>query len=405
MYRILTLDGGGCWAVLQAMALQELFTPETRGHEVLASFDLVAANSGGSLTLGGLLENMSLAELNALFMREAARRQVFAQPGLLEHLEYAVLRELGIGWKYSTEGKLQGLRALLPRCGDMKLAGLPERIAPGGQLPEILICGFDFDQAHGVLFRSNPDSRAASPAPSGDPTLAEAINASSDAPVAYFDAPARFGRRQFWDGGVAGYNNPVLVAVIEAMANGEQGIHALSIGTGTVSLPFDHGGSQDGLVRGPQDSAPIADLRRLAEAIVDDPPDVASFHAHVAVGGKLPAASAQAPTPSPIVRLNPLIQPVKANGAAAWQAPDGYTLEAFKALQDVPIDAVDGARFDLVVQLGRAWIANKALNQPVRMNRDTLACEIGYRTFTEAAKAYLDWARKGPASRVAARTG
>lgn len=63
MYPILSLDGGGTWAVLQVMALQEIFGAEASGHDVLANFKLVAANSGGSITLGGLIENKTLKQL------------------------------------------------------------------------------------------------------------------------------------------------------------------------------------------------------------------------------------------------------------------------------------------------------------------------------------------------------
>lgn len=51
-FRILSLDGGGSWALIQVMALQAIYSENTTGHNVLKDFDLVAANSGGSITLG-----------------------------------------------------------------------------------------------------------------------------------------------------------------------------------------------------------------------------------------------------------------------------------------------------------------------------------------------------------------
>ena len=62
-YRILTFDGGGSWAILQVMALAKIYGDDARGHDVLSDFSLVAANSGGSITLGGLVENRTLADL------------------------------------------------------------------------------------------------------------------------------------------------------------------------------------------------------------------------------------------------------------------------------------------------------------------------------------------------------
>src|SRR5215467_16317599 len=77
-YRILCLDGGGRWSLISVMALQAIFGERAKGHDILKSFDLVAANSGGSIVLGGLIENKSLSELldsfttsGLLFPREA----------------------------------------------------------------------------------------------------------------------------------------------------------------------------------------------------------------------------------------------------------------------------------------------------------------------------------------------
>ena len=40
VFRVLALDGGGSWAIIQAMALVKLYDENTTGHEVLADFDL-----------------------------------------------------------------------------------------------------------------------------------------------------------------------------------------------------------------------------------------------------------------------------------------------------------------------------------------------------------------------------
>jgi patatin-like phospholipase/acyl hydrolase len=62
-YRILSLDGGGSWALIEVMALIEMYTATTTGHQVLNDFDLAVANSGGSIVLGGLVEDMQLGML------------------------------------------------------------------------------------------------------------------------------------------------------------------------------------------------------------------------------------------------------------------------------------------------------------------------------------------------------
>lgn len=46
VYRILSLDRGGTWSLIQVKALMALYGESTSGHTVLKDFDLVAGNSG-----------------------------------------------------------------------------------------------------------------------------------------------------------------------------------------------------------------------------------------------------------------------------------------------------------------------------------------------------------------------
>ena len=74
-YRILSLDGGGSWALLQVIALQKIYGTHAGGHDIFEKFDLVAANSGGSITLAGLLTGKTLDEIRQFFVprRQGAR--------------------------------------------------------------------------------------------------------------------------------------------------------------------------------------------------------------------------------------------------------------------------------------------------------------------------------------------
>ncbi len=45
-FKILSLDGGGTWALLEVMALENLYPGKT-GLQILRHFDLAVANSGG----------------------------------------------------------------------------------------------------------------------------------------------------------------------------------------------------------------------------------------------------------------------------------------------------------------------------------------------------------------------
>jgi len=66
-YRILSLDGGGTWALTQVKALiaRHKGNDTIPGRQALAEFDLIAANSGGSIVLGLLLEDLSLGDILA----------------------------------------------------------------------------------------------------------------------------------------------------------------------------------------------------------------------------------------------------------------------------------------------------------------------------------------------------
>jgi len=100
-YKILTLDGGGAWALIEVMALIDLYGADTTGHQVLSKFDMVAANSGGSIVLGGLVENLTLQNMLDFFLSQDKRQSVFVKKSLhLPGME-----------KYITTEKLSGLRA------------------------------------------------------------------------------------------------------------------------------------------------------------------------------------------------------------------------------------------------------------------------------------------------------
>ena len=116
-YKILSLDGGGSWALIQARVLLDIYG-DIRGHELLRSFDLAIANSGGSLVLACLCNDMKLSEVINVFENEDLRKQVFSPLTFFEKLRsqdwLAFLRnKIGIGPKYSAERKLHGLIKVL----------------------------------------------------------------------------------------------------------------------------------------------------------------------------------------------------------------------------------------------------------------------------------------------------
>ena len=71
-FMILSLDGGGSWCVVQARVLQDLYGDIT-GHTVLKKFDLVIANSGGSVLLGLLCCDLKLSEIITFYQTPEKR--------------------------------------------------------------------------------------------------------------------------------------------------------------------------------------------------------------------------------------------------------------------------------------------------------------------------------------------
>jgi len=389
-YRILSLDGGGAWALIQVKALIALYDVKTTGHEVLSDFDLVAANSGGSIVLGGLVEDIALGELLGYFQNETKRRSVFSPTSFWSDSALSALT--GIGPKYSEKAKLPALETLFSKRGDVKLPDAAAGIRRTGSSIDVhlLIVGFDYDRNRATFFRSTGfDSPAWGKGDVADVTLAEAIHASSNAPVNYFDGPACFLERtdRYWDGGITGCNNPVLAAVTEAITLGQNAsdLSVLSIGTATVSLPLQQKDQADSPFLQPRsDDGLINDLQKLAKAILDDPPDIASFLAHVMTGGP---SGLKAPITSRVVRMNPLISPIK-DISGNWVAPEGMTKSQFSYIASLDMDAVEQHQVDMISNFADLWLKSKVPNQPIRKNGDTFKSELGQAWFQEAFAAW-----------------
>jgi len=389
-YRILSLDGGGTWALIQLKALIALYSEDTSGRTVLEDFDLVAANSGGSIVLGGLVEDLTLGEILALFQEETKRESVFSPT---HSFGDRVLHDLtGLGPKYSAENKLSALQNVLPTTGTVPLDRVVAGVRRAGSNDDVhlLIVGFDYDRNRATFFRSSPASGPAwGTGETADVTLAEAIHASTNAPVNYFDAPAIFPDRpgRYWDGAISGCNNPVLAAVTEAIVKGQDPLNlaVLSIGTASVALPWPRPGEESSpYVQ--QITAPglVTDLRKLATSILDDPPDIATFLAHVMTAGGM--GLNRPPADSRIIRMNPLISPVK--NASSWRAPGSMSAAQFTYLAKLDMDAVEQSQVDAISKYADLWLQGVAPNQPIRMNGDTLDPEVGQTTFQTAMAAW-----------------
>ncbi|MGJ8665942.1 MAG: patatin-like phospholipase family protein [Patiriisocius sp.] len=263
-YKILSLDGGGTWALLQVLTLQYVFKnkypqKDIKGHEVLRHFDLVIANSGGSMVLAALCCNWTFTEIINLFDNPETRNSIFTKLKFKDRFfPLNLLKVLGvnsIGSRYSTTAKRKALEDILLIDGKSKLKKIPLPDLPaliGKPSLEIIVATFDISNKRAKLFRSNSQSRARAEVIAGIPNfvvtdLVSAIHGSSNAPVNYFDFPAilqpKKSKKRFylWDGALGGFNNPIMAGVTEAIANGikRKDIYVLSIGTASKLVSED----------------------------------------------------------------------------------------------------------------------------------------------------------------------
>src|SRR6185436_3166274 len=103
-YKILSLDGGGSWALIQIRCLQKLFGANTGGQKVLSNFDLVISNSGGSMAMGAMVNNYTLEEIAQIYLDQSKLQLIFQEKPLS-----GINRTLGFGPKYYAKKKREGL--------------------------------------------------------------------------------------------------------------------------------------------------------------------------------------------------------------------------------------------------------------------------------------------------------
>ncbi len=278
---------------------------------------------------------------------------------------------------------------------DLPVPDLPA-LFPAARRPHFVFTAFGYDRERQFHFRSDLASPAANFSPGAPLTLAEAVHASSNAPLLYFDAPAAAGtgtgRYRFWDGALGGFNNPVLLAVTEALAYAvpRETIRVLTIGSATIAQPLasEYPNANPDLVRPLADFSVVTDLKKIAGAILDDPPDAASLTAYIALGRPLPPrvrGAVQSQGTAGFVRLSPMVRPHLVGNV--WQAPRSFQGQDWRTLRDLELLAIEPEQIALLQKLADVWIASDPddiPNQPVRFRWPDFACELGHEVFAEA---------------------
>ncbi|WP_340158427.1 patatin-like phospholipase family protein [uncultured Maribacter sp.] len=243
MYKILSLDGGGSWAIMQLLTLKDRYG-NMNGHQILNKFDLVIANSGGSIVLAALAEDYSIDKAISLFKEEKNRAAIFHKNRFKDRyfpVDYLGLFNAGFGPKYSTKRKKEAFEHLFPQIDKIQMNELPKHI--GKDSLKIIVATYDALNNRAKFFKSFSNHSATD----DSVRLTQAINASSNAPVQYFDFPARFKAQgsdifyELWDGALGGFNNPILAGIIEAYKLGVdlKTIRIISLGTSNSLMSED----------------------------------------------------------------------------------------------------------------------------------------------------------------------
>ena len=427
-YKILSLDGGGSWAMIQARVLKDIYG-DIYGHALLQQFDMVIANSGGSMVLAALCNNMRIGDIIDVFATESKRTQIFSHLTLREEVQNIVSlfeKYTKIGPKYSTPRKLLGLRDILISSQvNPKDRSLPKAVADSylDELPtfigkpdlQLIIMGYDYFRRRANFFRSNPNS-ATNKFSGSFPrvTLANAVHASSNAPVNYFNEPATIKTNQvigdvqderttwFWDGAVGGFNNPVLAGLIEATTNSfaanPKDYHILSIGTGTgdKAVITDYDGSTnpdtEAIYRANLNN-PLAvtdhsfhflhDVEEISTSILADPPDTDTFIAYSILHPTLENNGT-------LVRINPCFTPLLNTTTKKYDYPDVYANAQgdYRNLLELDMDAVQQDQVNLIISLCDKFIVNdvtkpRLTNQLIRGQYDK-GTYLGHKYYKEA---------------------
>lgn len=392
MYNILSLDGGGSWAILQLLTLNEKY-PNRTGHEILREFDLVIANSGGSIVLAALAENWTIKKALSLFDDKETRETIFSKNSFKERffpVDY--IRLIGaFGPKYSSKRKGDAFKNLFPEIDKRQMSDLPEYI--GKKSLKIVVCTYDALNNRAKFFKSygveneNYDSIR----------LTQAIHGSSNAPIQYFDFPARFKAKQseifyeLWDGALGGFNNPVVAGLIEAIKLGvaKKDIKIISIGTGNKLMSYEDKEEfykiKDISVRERKKKLNFFRLKfqmqyftksilNQAKTILYQPPDWSNYMAFMFLFGEKKDISSQH-----FIRLSPMIHIDKNT------IPESKDL--LEKLYLLDMDLTKDSDIDLLKKCFKEWMVGNIKNQPIeyKVNRQNeLIYKTGYKTFVEA---------------------
>lgn len=397
MYKILSLDGGGSWALMQLLTLKERFKdeiPELNGHAILQQFDMVIANSGGSIVLAALSENWSIDKALSLFDDKVTRERIFSKNSFMETFwPVSLTRKFSFGPKYSTKRKGDTFKDLFPKINGLLMNELPEFIEKSDL--KITVCTYDALNNRAKFFRSYANKNSSAEFV----TLTQAIHGSSNAPVQYFDFPARFRAKgtevyyELWDGALGGFNNPVTAGIIEAFRLGIplDDITVVSLGNGNklmsmkqkerfFNLKLETQKYRKKKLKFGKYKSQFAYFKETvmnqAKTILYQPPDWANFVALMFLSKSLDNNLEDR-----FIRLSPMIH--------IDENTDKEAVELLNDLYSLDMDLTSDRDIDLLKKCFEFWRDGKIRNQPIqyKVKRDNeLIYYVGDEFFKEGVE-------------------
>lgn len=400
MYKILSLDGGGSWAIIQLLTLRDRFGNLT-GHEILKQFDLVIANSGGSIVLAALAENWTIDQALTLFQDKSTRESIFSLNSFRDRffpVDYLRFLGIGFGPRYSSKRKKEAFEKLFCTIDKKQMSELPGFI--GKDSLRLVVCTYDALNNRAKFFKSY----SSDPVDSDSVSLTQAIHGSSNAPVQFFDFPARFKSKnndiffELWDGALGGFNNPVLAGIIEAFKEGInlKDIRLVSLGTGNKLMTMDAKDEfwklEQTAIRkrrkklafwhwGPQARFFKETVLNQAKTILYQPPDWANYVAMMFL-----KATTDKKTEENFIRLSPLVH-IDPNTAKD-------TVPLLQKLYGMDMDLTKDKDIEILLECFRHWKAGDILNQPIEfkvLRNNEIVYKNGDREYQVAMKRWRNW--------------
>ena len=400
-FKILSLDGGGSWDILQLLTLKERYGGETNGHKVLLEFDLVIANSGGSIVLAALAEDYTLNKAIELFDIEENRMKIFSTNSFLDTIfPVFITRIFGVGPKYSSKKKGDSLKEFFPKCSRMSMDALSEMITNEiGKKIRIVVTTYDALNNRAKFFRSYPRPGETSEFL----TLTRAIHGSSNAPIQYFDFPVRVKASngmyyELWDGALGGFNNPIVAGVIEALelkVNINK-IKIISIGNGNSIMSMSE---KENFYKYKSISQKerrkkimfwryIYQLKYFAKTVLYQtktilfhPPDWANY-----VALQFLKISTEGVLEDRFIRLSPLIH--------LEDGTENLRLKRLiEALYNLDMDLTDQADIDLIKNCFQEWKNGNIKNQPIQYSiqgKNQISLVFGSHTFSDGMLKWIN---------------